>query len=68
MWSRGAIAWAAGTPQPLAVGGAVRPAGTPVMVEFQRDASLSLTEIVGTAYCGVAIVENDRGCLISSDA
>ena len=68
MFSRGALAYAQGTPQPLAVGGQIRPAGTPVLVELQRDASLSLTEIVGTAYCGVAIVEDARGVLISTDA
>ena len=68
MWSRGAIAYAQGTPQPLAVGGVIRPAGTPVMVELQRDASLSLTEIVGTAYCGVALVEDARACEIISKA
>ena len=68
MWSRVAIAYAQGTPQPLAVGGVIRPAGTPVMVELQRDASLSLTEIVGTAYCGVALVEDARACEIISKA
>ena len=68
MWSRGAIGYAVGTPQPLAVGGVIRPAGTPVMVELQRDASLSLTEIVGTAYCGVALVEDARACEILSKA
>jgi len=68
MWSRGALAYAQGTPQPLAVGGVIRPAGTPVMVELQRDASLSLTEIVGTAYCGAALVEDARACEIISKA
>ena len=68
MWSRGAFAYALGTPQPLAVGGVIRPAGTPVMVELQRDASLSLTEIVGTAYCGAALVEDARACEILSKA
>ena len=68
MWSRGALAYAQGTPQPLAVGGVIRPAGTPVMVELQRDASLSLTEICGTAYCGAALVEDARACEIISKA
>lgn len=68
MWSRGALAYAQGTPQPVSVGGVIRPAGTPIMVELQRDASLSLTEIVGTAYCGVALVEDARACEIISKA
>jgi hypothetical protein len=66
MWSRGAFGYALGTPQPLAVGGVIRPAGTPVMVELQRDASLSLTEVVGTAYVGCALVEDARACEILS--
>ena len=67
MFSRGALAYAIGTPQPTAIGGVIRPAGTPVMVELQRDASLSLTEIVGTAYVGCALVENARAVEILSD-
>jgi hypothetical protein len=36
------------------------------MVELQRDASLSLTEVVGTAYVGCALVEDARACEILS--
>jgi hypothetical protein len=69
MFSAGAIAYAIGTPAPMVgSGGEVRPAGTPIVVEYQRDASKGLTEIIGTAYCGAGIVEDARGVLISTDA
>ena len=69
MFSAGAIAYAIGTPAPMVgAGGEVRPAGTPIVVEYQRDASKGLTEIIGTAYCGAGIVEDARGVLISTDA
>ena len=69
MFSAGAIAYAIGTPAPMVgAGGEVRPAGTPIVVEYQRDASKGLTEIIGTAYCGAGIVEDARGVLVSTDA
>tara|TARA_R110000868_G_scaffold4881_3_gene30396 strand:+ start:129 stop:1061 length:933 start_codon:yes stop_codon:yes gene_type:complete len=69
MFSAGAIAFALGTPIPLAApSGEIRPAGTPVLVEVERDSAYSLTKVVGTAYTGASIVENARGVLISTDA
>jgi len=69
MFSAGAIAYALGTPVPLAApNGEIRPAGTPVMVELERDSAYSLTKVVGTAYTGAAIVEQARGVLIATDA
>ena len=69
MFSAGAIAYALGTPMPLAApSGEIRPAGTPVLVEVERDSAYSLTKVVGTAYTGASIVENARGVLISTDA
>ena len=69
MFSAGAIAYALGTPVPLAApNGEIRPAGTPVMVEIERDSAYSLTKVVGTAYTGAAIVEQARGVLIATDA
>ena len=68
MFGEGAIGYAIGTPRPLAgAGGEVRAAGTPVVVEFQRDASAALTEIVGHAYCGVSLLEDDRCVQIITD-
>jgi len=69
IFGAGALGYVVGTPKPLAgAGGEVRPAGSPVVVEFQRDASAALTEVVGHAYFGCAIVENSRGVLLSTDA
>lgn len=69
MFSAGAIAYALGTPAPLAgPAGEIRPAGTPVLVELQRDSAFSLTKIVGTAYTGAAIVEQSRIVEIATDA
>ena len=69
MFSAGAIGYALGTPVPLAApSGEIRPAGTPVLVELERDSAFSLTKVVGTAYTGAAIVEQARGVLISTDA
>ncbi len=64
VFSAGALGYALGTPLPLAAaGGEIRPAGTPVLVELERDSAYSLTKIVGTAYAGVAIIEDARGVL-----
>jgi hypothetical protein len=69
MFSAGAIAYALGTPVPLAApSGEIRPAGTPVLVEVERDSAFSLTKVVGTAYTGATIVEQARGVLISTDS
>ena len=69
MFSAGAIAYALGTPVPLAApSGEIRPAGTPVLVELERDSAFSLTKIVGTAYTGAAVVEQARAVQILTDA
>lgn len=69
MWGRGGLAYGIGTPAPLMAAGAeMRPAGTPVVVSFQRDESKALTEIVGHLYCGAALVEDDRTVKIVTDA
>lgn len=69
MMSRGALAYAVGTPKPLAGAGVeIRPAGTPVIVAFQRDESKGLTEVVGHLYCGAALVEDARIVKIVTDA
>jgi hypothetical protein len=69
MMSRGGIAYAVGTPRPLAGSGVeIRPAGTPVVVAFQRDESKGLTEVMGHLYCGAAITEDERLVKIVTDA
>lgn len=69
MMSRGGVAYAVGTPRPLAGAGVeIRPAGTPVVIGFQRDESKGLTEVVGHLYCGAAISEDARIVKIVTDA
>lgn len=69
LFGEGALGFVIGTPKPLVgAGGDVRPAGSPVVVEFQRDASAALTEVVGHAYFGISILEDSRGVLLSTDA
>ena len=69
MMSAGGVAYAVGTPGDLVgSGGSIRPAGSPCLIEFQRDSSKVLTEIVGHLYAGAAISEQDRVCKIVSSA
>jgi hypothetical protein len=64
-----AIAMAEGSPFAVTgAGGIVQPAGTPLVVEFERDASSALTKIVGNYYCGVAKVQDGMGVSIITDA
>tara|TARA_R110000824_G_scaffold102050_5_gene242180 strand:- start:270 stop:1223 length:954 start_codon:yes stop_codon:yes gene_type:complete len=60
MMSSGGVAYAIGTPGPMVGATELRPAGSPVVVEFQRDSSNALTEIIGHLYAGCAISEQDR--------
>ena len=39
-----------------------------VIVELQRDASAATTEVVGAAYVGLSLLEQDRVCGIVTDA
>ena len=69
MMSQGGIAYAVGTPVPLAGAGVeIRPAGTPVTIEFQRDGSKGLTEIIGHLYCGAAIAQDAQLCKLITKA
>jgi hypothetical protein len=69
MMSRGGVAYAVGTPRPLAGAGVeIRPAGTPIVVAFQRDESKGLTEVMGHLYCGASIAEDARIVKIVTDA
>ena len=67
MWSAGALGWADGIPM-IGAGNTVRPAASSVVVEFQRDASKALTEIVAHAYMGCSIVQDGMGVGFVTDA
>lgn len=61
MFSAGGVAMAIGTPRPLAGAGAeIRPAGTPVVVELERDSAKALTSVMGHLYAGASVTESDR--------
>lgn len=67
--ARGAIGWADGSVGAISgAGGVVMPAGTKIMVEFERDASGALTKIVGNYYVGVAEFQDLMGVGIVTDA
>jgi hypothetical protein len=69
MFGYGAVAMAEGSPYAITgAGGIVQPAGTPLVVEFERDASSALTKIVGNYYAGVAKVQDGMGVSIVTDA
>jgi hypothetical protein len=68
MLGNGAIAYALGTPAPIAAaGGVIIPAGAPVAVEWERDAASGLTKVVGSAFLGVAELQDLKGVGILSD-
>jgi hypothetical protein len=64
MWAPGAIGFATGTPDPVGAVNVIR--GDQVTVEFSRNASNASTAIVGHAYLGLSIIDNDRGVLLKS--
>ena len=67
MFAPGAIGYATGMPQGLP-GAAESMEMGEVLIEMDRDATRALTRVVGHAYLGMAVIDNDRGVnLISVD-
>ncbi len=65
----GAVGYCDGSPAAIqGAGGLVLPAGTKVVVEFERDAAAALTKVVGSYYVGVAEIEDLRGVSVITDA
>ena len=60
MFAKEGIGYGIGSPSSL-VGSdtEICPAGSPVVISFQRDESAGLSEIVGHLYCGAAILQQD---------
>lgn len=68
MFSKGFCGYADGSPVPVqGAGGVILPAGTPFVVELERDAAAGITKIVGNYYVGVAEIEDLRAVQIISD-
>lgn len=71
VFGRGAIAYGAGNPRRISqFGGQIvfGPGQTPIMVEFDRDAKGGMTDIVGSAFNGVTLMQDAMGCKIVTDA
>jgi len=69
MFGYAAVGYAEGSPFAITgAGGIVAPAGTPIVVEFERDASSALTKIIGNYYVGVAKLQDSMGVSIITDA
>lgn len=62
IWGQGALGYAHGNPNlPNGAGSQIRQVNQSVFVEIERDASGGLSQVVGNAYVGVAILEQARG-------
>jgi len=68
MMSLGAVGWNMGSLTPIETNdGRLLPAGTPMVVEQQRDSSKDLNEYVGNMYVGAGIIDADRIVKIVTD-
>jgi len=65
VFAAGAIGFATGMPAGLP-GAAESMEMGEVMIEMDREADKALTRIVGHAYLGMSILDDDRGCLLIS--
>lgn len=65
MFSPGAIGYATGMPASLPGASESMQMGE-VMVEMDRTAAAALTQVVGHAYLGIAIIDDDRGVEIAT--
>ena len=65
-WGLGAMGYRTGTPIP-GEGSSLRVVGPGLAVEIDRNGSAGLTEVLGHGYMGMAVLEDNRGCLISTD-
>ena len=69
MMGAGAIGYADGSVSAIrGASGLVLPAGTKIVVEFERDAAYAYTKVVGSYYCGTSIIEDGRGVSLITDA
>ena len=68
IFSKGFCGYADGTPSPVqGAGGLILPAGTPFVIEIERDAPGAISRLVGNYYVGVSEIEDLRAVQIISD-
>lgn len=65
MFGVGALAYADGVPASLP-GAAQSMSMGKVLVEMERDGAKAITSIIGHAYLGLSVIDDDRGVLIKS--
>jgi hypothetical protein len=65
MFGVGALAYADGVPASLPGASELMQMGK-VLVEMERTGAQALTSIIGHAYLGLAVIDDDRGVLINS--
>ena len=65
MFAPGAIGYATGMPAALPGAAQTMEMGE-VMVEMDRSAASALTQVVGHAYLGIAIISDERGVEIAT--
>ena len=65
MWAAGCLGWADAQPV-IGFGDTIRPSGSPVTVELQRDASAALTECISSLYAGVSVIQDGMGVGITT--
>lgn len=64
VWGPGALGFATGAP--AIVGAAQVMDMDQVSIEFSRDATKALTRVVGHAYLGISVIDDDRGVILQS--
>lgn len=60
MFSQNAVGYATGSPELVGVASEFRAAGSPLVVEFERNGKSGISSIIGHLYCGASILEDDR--------
>ncbi len=65
MFGVGALGYADGIPASLP-GAAQSMSMGKVLVEMERNAVSAITRVIGHAYLGISVLDDDRGCLIKS--
>jgi hypothetical protein len=69
MFGRGAVGYVEGSPFPIVgAGGVVTPAGTPVVVEFDRIVGGGTTSILASYYVGIGKLQDSMGVSLITDA
>jgi len=67
IWAAGALGYCDAQPV-ISHGDVVRPAGSFVTVEFERNSSSALTEITSSAYLGLSVIQDGMGVGFVTDA